>query len=150
MGGGLGRESFFLASSQPSRAHVKALEEISDVYLDTFPFSGSISVIDPLQLGIPVVVWEGKTPRSRMASALLREIGITDLIAQDEERYIRISVKLATDPAYRAHVSAKMTSAMSRTPRFLDPKAYGRDLGKVLEATLSVMSHPSRALAPAS
>jgi predicted O-linked N-acetylglucosamine transferase (SPINDLY family) len=130
---GLGRESFVLANSLPSRADVKELEKLADVYLDTFPFSGSISVIDPLELGIPAVVWEGKTPRSRMASALLRELGVTELIAQDEEAYIKLSIKLATEPAYRRQMSEQIKEAMARKPRFVDSKAYAQGLGKVIE-----------------
>lgn len=133
---GLGREAFILASSLPSRADVKALERVADVYLDTFPFSGSISVIDPLELGMPVVVWEGKTHRSQAAAALLRELGVPELITQDEESYVRLSVKLATDLKYRALVRERIVEAMARKPKFINPKAYAESLGSVLESML--------------
>ncbi len=44
-----------IGPSLPNRAAVMEFERIADVYLDTFPFAGSISTVDPLQLGIPVV-----------------------------------------------------------------------------------------------
>jgi len=146
---GLGRESFVLANSLPSRADVKELEKLADVYLDTFPFSGSISVIDPLELGIPAVVWEGKTPRSRMASALLRELGVTELITQDEASYIWLSIKLATELAYRRQISERIVAAMACRPRFTDAKAYAQGLGKVIESLVVTAPRPELATAAA-
>jgi|GEM_PF-786031 len=129
---GLGEDRIMLTGSLPSRAEVKELEKIADVYLDTYPFSGSISVIDPLELGIPSVVWEGKTHRSRMAAALLRELAIPELIAQDERSYIRISVQLATDAAFRLEIKSRILAAMAAKPRFINPATYGQQLGELL------------------
>ena len=41
----------------PSRTDVKELLRVGDVYLDTFPFGGVNSLIDPLEIGLPVVTW---------------------------------------------------------------------------------------------
>jgi predicted O-linked N-acetylglucosamine transferase (SPINDLY family) len=139
-----------LANSLPSRADVKELEKLADVYLDTFPFSGSISVIDPLELGIPAVVWEGKTPRSRMASALLRELDVTELFTQDEESYIKLSIKLATEPVYRRKISERIKAAVALKPRFIDSKAYARGLEKVIEGLFEASPPRALATAPAS
>jgi predicted O-linked N-acetylglucosamine transferase (SPINDLY family) len=134
---GVGRERFILAGSLPSRADVKALEQVADVYLDTSPFSGSISVIDPLELGLPLVVQEGATHRSRMASALLREIGLPELITTDEAAYIAFAVKLGTDVAYRQKTSAGIREKMAERPKFINPRAYGQGLSKLLESLIT-------------
>ena len=130
---GLGLDRIVMVKSLPTRADVKALEQICDVYLDTFPFSGSLSVIDPLELGLPTVVGEGTTPRSRAAAALLRDIEMPQLIASDTESYIRRAVQLGSDPAYRSEVRAEILRRMASTPRFLDAARYGRQLSDVLE-----------------
>jgi predicted O-linked N-acetylglucosamine transferase (SPINDLY family) len=130
---GVSRDRFILAGSLPSRADVKALERIADVYLDTFPFSGSISVIDPLELGLPVVVQEGATQRSRMASALLRELDVPELITQDEAAYIALGIRLGNDIAVRRQLNAKILAAMALRPKFVNPAAYARGLGELLE-----------------
>jgi predicted O-linked N-acetylglucosamine transferase (SPINDLY family)/glycosyltransferase involved in cell wall biosynthesis len=130
---GVGFDRLIFAGSLPSRADVKALERIADVYLDTSPFSGSISVIDPLELGLPVVVQEGATHRSRMASALLRELQLTELIVQDEDAYITLASKLGTDAAWRRQMSRRILEAMAKKPTFINPAAYARGLGARLE-----------------
>jgi len=139
---GIGKGSFLLANSLPSRADVKALEKVGDVYLDTFPFSGSISVIDPLELGIPVVVWEGKTHRSRAASALLRELGLSELIVEDEASYIRLAVGLATDSAFRGRIRQQIVDAMAKRPLFVNPSAYAQWLGGLIESMVAANGCP--------
>jgi predicted O-linked N-acetylglucosamine transferase (SPINDLY family) len=122
-----------IAPALPSRADVKGLEALADIYLDTFPFSGSLSVVDALQVGLPAVVWEGETHRSRMASALLRELEIPELIATDEETYISKSVALATDQKFRERMKLDISKKMERPPLFIDPISYGQQLSDILE-----------------
>ena len=135
---GVGRERFILAGSLPSRADVKALERVADVYLDTSPFSGSISVIDPLELGLPLVVQEGATHRSRMASALLREIGLPELITTDETAYIALAHRLGTDATYRRQLNERILAAMALRPKFINAQAYAQGLGALLESLVRV------------
>jgi predicted O-linked N-acetylglucosamine transferase (SPINDLY family) len=135
---GVGRERFILAGSLPSRADVKALERVADVYLDTSPFSGSISVIDPLELGLPLVVQEGETHRSRMASALLRELNLPEMITTDEAAYIALAHRLGTDATYRRQLNERILAAVALRPKFINAQAYARGLGALLESLVRV------------
>lgn len=132
-----------LAQSLPSRADVKELEKIADVYLDTYPFSGSLSVIDPLELGLPTLVWQGNTPRSRAGAALLREIEVPELIASDEAGYLAVAEKLGTDSAFRAELALRIRQRMKSSPRFTDAVAYGRELGRQIERLVGGSKHAS-------
>lgn len=117
----------------PSRADVKALLATGDVYLDTFPFGGVNSLVDPLECGMPVVAWEGVTMRSRMGAALLRQLGCDELVASDEASYLALARGLAADPARRAALGERIRAEME-APRFLDPLAASDLFGSVLEA----------------
>lgn len=116
----------------PSREDVKELLRVADVYLDTFPFGGVNSLIDPLQLGIPPVVWEGNTFRSRMGAALLRELGLTELIASDADAYLGVCQQLAAEPAKREALRQKILDVMDRVPVFLDPLAASDAFGELM------------------
>jgi predicted O-linked N-acetylglucosamine transferase (SPINDLY family)/glycosyltransferase involved in cell wall biosynthesis len=135
---GVGRERFILVGSLPTRAEVKALERVADVYLDTSPFSGSISVIDPLELGLPLVVQEGATHRSRMASALLRELKLPEMITTDEAAYIALAQRLGTDTTYRRQLNERILAAVALRPKFINAQAYARGLGALLESLVRV------------
>lgn len=124
----------------PSRTDVKALLALGDVYLDTFPFAGVNSLIDPLELGLPTVAWDGQTFRSRMAGALLRQLGLTDLIATDEASYLQLVWQLATDPAHRARVAQRIQEAMADSPLFLDPLAASDAFGALMESAYDLLA----------
>jgi len=131
---GLGRDRFVMVGSLPSRADVKDLERVADVYLDTMPFSGSISIVDPLELGLPVVTATGCTHRSRMAASLLQELGLPDLVAADEAGYRALAVRLGTDAVFRRQSEERILAAMAQRPKFINPQAYAADLGRLLES----------------
>jgi len=117
----------------PSRTDVRELLRVGDVYLDTFPFGGVNSLIDPLETGMPVVAWEGETFRSRMGAALLRTLGLDELVAADGEAYHALAVRLAADDSWRASLRRKIGERMARLPVFLDPLAASDAFGALLE-----------------
>jgi predicted O-linked N-acetylglucosamine transferase (SPINDLY family) len=128
----------------PSREDVKELLRVGDLYLDTFPFGGVNSLVDPLELGLPVVAWEGDTFRARMGGALLRALGLDELIATDEAGYLERAARLARDATGRAALKARITEAMDRTPVFLDPLAASDATGDLLEAAYDELTAVGR------
>lgn len=124
----------------PSRSDVKALLSVGDVYLDTFPFGGVNSLVDPLELGLPVVVWEGETFRSRMGAALLRSLGLSDLVAADEAGYLALAAGLGREHARRQACRDAIRERMERTPVFLDALAASEAFGDLIEAAYDDLS----------
>ncbi|MCU0793103.1 MAG: glycosyltransferase [Opitutaceae bacterium] len=117
----------------PSRSDVGALLAVGDLCLDTAPFGGVNSLIDPLEHGLPVVAWEGRTMRARMGAALLRSLGLTCCIATDAESYHALAVRLASNPAARAALADHIRSSMALTPIFLDSLAASDAFGALIE-----------------
>lgn len=131
---GVARERLIVSTVKfPSRTDVKELLRLGDLYLDSYPFGGVNSLVDPLEIGTPVVAWEGDAFRSRMGAALLRSLGLDELVATDGEEYARIALELAADPARRVRVSATIRARMERLPLFLDTLAASDAFGDLLE-----------------
>lgn len=128
----------------PSRTDVKTLLGLGNLYLDTYPFGGVNSLVDPLELGLPVVVWEGETFRSRMGAALLRQLGLDELIVSDAEAYHGICVRLAGDAAACAALRARILAAMERAPLFLDTLAASDAFGALLEQAFDELAAHGR------
>jgi len=117
----------------PTRSDVVALMAIGDIYLDTFPYSGSISLTDPLETGVPTIVCESKSLRSRQGAALLRDIGVEELIALNAKGYIKKAIQLANNQERRNEIRSRILSAVNSTPLYLNADMYGRKLGLLLE-----------------
>ena len=89
------------------------LMQKADVFLDTIGFSGFNTAIQAIECGLPIVTREGLFMRGRLASGILRRIGMTELIANDEENYINLVVKLVQDRAYRQSIQENIIANRS-------------------------------------
>ncbi|CAO3439344.1 hypothetical protein [Azospirillum doebereinerae] len=74
-----------------------ALYDRIDIALDPFPFCGSTTTFEALWMGVPVVTLPRGTMVSRWSAAMLKTLGMADLIAGDEEAYVAIAARLASD-----------------------------------------------------
>jgi predicted O-linked N-acetylglucosamine transferase (SPINDLY family) len=94
------------------------LMQRADVYLDTIGFSGFNTAIQAVECGLPVVTREGRFMRGRFASGILKRMGLPELVAQSEEDFVALAVRLARDVQYREHIRSLI--ATSRQVLFED------------------------------
>ncbi len=111
------------------------------VYLDTFPYSGAASFMEPIAASCPAVTLAGSTQRGLQGAAMLRELGLEDFIAETEDDYVELAVALATYPERRALAAQRMREGAA-SARFLSPAAFGRGLGAALDRITQVQTAP--------
>jgi predicted O-linked N-acetylglucosamine transferase (SPINDLY family) len=90
------------------------LNLLSDVFLDSVEWSGGVTTLEAIACGLPIVTLPGKFMRGRHSAAILNQLGATETIARDEEGYVRIAVRLASDQGWRAQVLEGMAAGHSR------------------------------------
>jgi predicted O-linked N-acetylglucosamine transferase (SPINDLY family) len=118
----------------PTIADIRVmLASVADVYLDSFPHSGMTSLIDPLLAGVPTVVLEGNSQRSRMASGALRDMNITGLIAGDQEAYLELAMRLGRDKNLRLQYAQQVRQQIAKPPKFLDTRWYSDEITRLLK-----------------
>ena len=94
--------------------------------LDSFPYGGCNSVFvravgwqlvnflshprlqDLLHSGVPPVVLEGALWRNTIAPAMLRRVGLQDLVATTTKQYVEIATRLVLDSEHRAAVHKRV------------------------------------------
>ena len=81
---------------------------VADVMLDTPYWSGGNTTLDALAVGLPVVSFPGSQMRSRQTAAMLRIIGLDELIAHDREDYVRIALRITNDRSVRDGFSQRI------------------------------------------
>ncbi len=84
-----------------SRASFLGLLRAADVFLDTLGFSGFNTAQQAVECSLPIVTREGRFLRGRLASGILKRIGVPELVAADEAQYVELAVRLARDADYR-------------------------------------------------
>jgi predicted O-linked N-acetylglucosamine transferase (SPINDLY family) len=74
-----------------------------DICLDTFPYTGSTTVLNSLWMGVPTLTIAGQTMASRAAAAWLSHTGLENFVATDADDFVTRGVALASDiPALAA------------------------------------------------
>ena len=94
----------------PYLRHPDYLEvnRLCDVMLDPPYWSGGNTALDALASGLPIVCFEGRFMRGRQSAAMLKRLGLSQLIASDTDDYLSIAHALAHDGAYREAVRARL------------------------------------------
>ena len=85
--------------------------ERADVFLDTIGFSGYNTALLAVECGLPIVTREGRFMRGRLASGILKRMGLPDLVAQTEEDYVALAVRLVQDAGYREQVGERIEAS---------------------------------------
>ena len=107
-------------------AHWKLYQRM-DIALDTHPYSGFITTLDALWMGVPVVALAGQTYASRMALSILANVGFEKFVATSREQYVSKVMALA------ANLEALQTLRMTMRQRLLnsplhDVGAFAREV----------------------
>ena len=91
-----------------------ALMRRADVCLDTLGFSGFNTALQAVECDLPLVAYEGRFMRGRLASAILRSMSHHDQVAQDEPTYVDLAVRLATDKRINNEIRARLRADKQR------------------------------------
>jgi len=97
--------------------------------LDTIEFSGFNTLMQAIERGAPIVAWEGKHMRGRFGSGILRELGVSEWIADTHESYADLVSKLVEDVTAR---SAFKEAIVARRPSLFGQQASIDALSKHL------------------
>ena len=121
----------------PDREDVKEYFKIADVYLDSYPFAGTTSLVEPLQVNLPVIARQGTCFRSAMGAAMIQALDVPDLVADSEESYIQLAIALGINPELRQQKSAQIKEKMQGNPSFLDSRSYSAKIGSLFQELFS-------------
>jgi predicted O-linked N-acetylglucosamine transferase (SPINDLY family) len=124
---GIGRERLIFLPQGRDDAENQARYAVVDFVLDTMPYGGVNGVIEPLDMGIPVVTLLGRRHGERSAYSILANLGVTDTVAQTRGEYVEIAARLAFDTAFRDEVRAKIRAGITHSA-LVDMPAHTRHL----------------------
>jgi predicted O-linked N-acetylglucosamine transferase (SPINDLY family) len=68
-----------------------------DICLDTFPYTGSTTVLNSLWMGVPTLTIAGDTLPSRAGATWMSHVGLQDFLATDKADFVAKGVALSSD-----------------------------------------------------
>ena len=108
-----------------------------DIALDSRPYSGGLTTLEALWMGVPVVTVPGRTFAGRHSLSHLSNAGLSDLVAEDEDGYVRLAAELAADRPRLAELRRGLRPRLLDTP-LMDPRRFARDFAEMVRAIASL------------
>lgn len=116
--------------------HLRAYSLI-DMALDTFPYAGTTTTCEALYMSVPVVTLRSDSNHAHnVGVSLLRAVGqgsLDFLVAQSEEEYVEIAVRLANDTALLTHLRSTLRATMLQST-LCDGPAFTADLERAYQS----------------
>jgi len=105
----------------------------ADLFLDTHPYNAHTTASDALFVGCPVLTRPGDTFASRVAASLNLQIGLDELVVDNDEAYVACAIDLARRPARLDELRARLRDPQARS-RLFDIQAYANEFAALLTA----------------
>jgi predicted O-linked N-acetylglucosamine transferase (SPINDLY family) len=121
------REDRLLLRPPGDRVRILRAYGEMDIALDPFPFAGGTTTAEALWMGVPVVTLRGDRFAGRVSESVLRTVGLSELVADDDDTYVRIAAELAADRKCLAELRRTMRERMLASP-FMDAAGFARKL----------------------
>jgi predicted O-linked N-acetylglucosamine transferase (SPINDLY family) len=102
-----------------------------DIALDPVPYSGGLTTLESLYMGVPVITCRGDRFGARHSSVHLTCLGLEDWIASDEDEYVALAVGKAADRAALAELRSGLRARMVASP-MMDGAALAHDIGGIV------------------
>jgi len=106
-----------------------------DVALDPFPYTGGLTTLEALWMGVPVVTLAGETFAGRHSASHLTAAGLEPWITSSVESYIATAIDWAGRLGELADLRSTLRSRLQRTT-LIDGAAFTRNLEAAYEAML--------------
>ena len=103
-----------------------------DIALDTFPYNGVTTSFEAISMGVPVLTMKGYNFNSRCGESIIKNLGIKELIAKDEDEYIFKAKKLAEDQERLFKIRKQIFKTAPQSPLF-NKKIFASDFFNCLE-----------------
>ncbi|WP_168709721.1 tetratricopeptide repeat protein [Brenneria roseae] len=129
---GIERERIETESYSPHQISLSRYNEI-DIALDSWPYSGGLTTCEAMAMGVPVVTLPGPTFAGRHSATHLVNAGMPELVANNWEQYIDITVGLTRDLASLSVIRQHLRDILLASP-VCDGKRFARHFSDAMRA----------------
>jgi len=143
------REKFSLLDIDPARIqfwpptkhedHLKYIQLV-DIALDPFPYTGGLSTLEAVFMGVPVIALSGRLLCHRHSTTHLAAIGHPELISIDQQEYVETAVALANDKDQINNYRSNLPRDLEESP-LLNHKEFAEGFIKKMAALNIQRSH---------
>ena len=114
---GITGDRLLLERASSRAEYLRAYHRV-DIALDPFPFPGGTTSFEALWMGVPVLTRTGDRFLSRVGETIMRNAGLADWLAEDEDDYVARAVRMTADLDRLAHLRCGLRARVLASPLF--------------------------------
>jgi len=126
---GVNKDRIIFAERLSTKEHLKRLQFI-DLFLDTFPYNAHTTASEAIRMGVPILTLKGKSFASRVASSILTNVGLENLITSNNKDYENKAIYLANN-SQEITILKNYLKNKKNTHKLFDNKTFTKDLEKI-------------------
>jgi len=109
--------------------HLKRMRFI-DLFLDTFPYGAHTTASEAIRMGVPVITIMGNSFASRVASSILKNVGLENLITKDIEEYTSAAINFGLNKNKILDIKNHLSNP-SNTENLFNSKKFTKELENI-------------------
>lgn len=125
--GGVSLDQVEMVGESAQAKLLEAYADSVDLALDPFPYSGGVTTLEAMWMGVPVVTLVGDTFAGRHSATHLTAAGLADFCVTSEDAYVDLAVRWAERPADLAELRGSLRRRLETSP-LTDQRRFGRHL----------------------
>jgi protein O-GlcNAc transferase len=114
--GGVKRDRVDLIGETEQSKLLEAYASKVDLALDPFPYSGGVTTLEAMWMGVPTVTFAGETFAGRHSSTHLIAAGLSDFCTDSIEAYVDLAVRWTKRPHELAALRAGLRQRVATSP----------------------------------
>ncbi len=122
---GIAADRLTIEGTSPHQAMLARYND-ADIALDSRPYSGGLTTLEALLMGVPVITLPGRTFAGRHSLSHLSNAGLAELVARDEADYVQLVTDLARDRPRLAEMRRALRGRVAASP-IGDAKRFAAD-----------------------
>jgi protein O-GlcNAc transferase len=101
-----------------------------DLFLDTYPYNAHTTAGEAIKMGVPILTLIGESFASRVASSLLKNVGLEELIVNNINDYTEVAIKIASDKKKLQTLKNHLSKA-DNTKKLFNSEKFTKDLEEI-------------------
>ena len=111
--------------------HLKLYNKVN-LALDTFPYPGVTTSCEAILMGVPVLTMKGFNSNSRCGESIMKNLGMDEMIANDELDYVNKAVSIISDKNFTEKNGVKLRKRALSSPLF-DTNTFANDFCNLIK-----------------
>ena len=113
----LDTKRIIFAEKMNNEEHLKRIT-LADLFLDTFPYTSHTTASDTVRMGVPIITITGNSFASRVATSILKNLNMENLITDKIENYENLAIELGSNNDKFNKIKIKLNNSVSKSTLF--------------------------------